>query len=159
MSCHFCWSTLLAACGCKMTGIDFLEAPIAIAKQKAQERKSTAVFLVRDALAMTDWRERFDNVVDSGLFHVFSDADRVRYAENLHAVLKPGGRLFLMCFSDEEPGTNGPRRVSKKELQEVFAKGWLFESIEPVRVEVRPEFKGLSEGGPHAWFAVLRRES
>jgi cyclopropane fatty-acyl-phospholipid synthase-like methyltransferase len=147
----------LAACGCKVTGIDFLEGPINIATQKALERKSTAVFLVQDALSMTDWRERFDNVVDSGLFHVFSDADRVRYAQSLHQVLKPGGRLFLMCFSDEEPGTNGPRRVSKKELNAVFARGWAIESIEPVRVEVRSEFKGLSEGGPKAWFAVVRR--
>ena len=29
-------------------------------------------------------------------------------------VLKPGGRLVLLCFSDEEPGTQGPRRVSKE---------------------------------------------
>ena len=149
----------LAACGCKATGIDFLEAPIAVARQKAQERKSTAVFLVQDALSMDDWRERFDNVVDSGLFHVFSDADRLRYAQSVHNVLKSGGRLFLMCFSDVEPGTQGPRRVSKKELQNVFTRGWVIESIDPVRVEVRPEFKGLSEGGPHAWFAVVRKVS
>ena len=152
-------SLFLAACGCKVTGIDFLEEPIRRATQKAIERGSTAAFLVRDALTMTDWHERFDNVVDSGLFHVFSDADRRRYAESLHSVLRPGGRLFLMCFSDEEPGTNGPRRVSKKELNDVFARGWAIESIEPVRVEVRSEFKGLSEGGPRAWFAVIKRQN
>ena len=112
-----------------------------------------------DALALKDLPELFDNVIDSGLFHVFSDEDRKRYVEGLASVLRPGGRLFLLCFSDEEPGTQGPRRVSKKELHDAFAQGWVIESIEPSRYEVRPDLKDLtfSEGGPRAWFAVIRR--
>ena len=97
----------------------------------------------------------------SGSFHVFSDGDRKRYAEALATVLKPGGRPYLMCFSDDEPGTQGPRRVSKKELHTAFAQGWDVESIEPTRVETRPDLKEFtfSEGGPKAWFAVIRRAS
>ncbi len=73
-------------------------------------------------------------------------------------MLKPGGRLFLGCFSDEEPGTQGPRRVSKKELQSVFAEGWSIESIEPTSAEVRSDVKAqFSEGGPKLWFVVVRR--
>ena len=88
----------------------------------------------------------------------FND-DRRRYVEGLATVLKPVGRLFLTCFSDEEPCTQGPRRVSRKELYDAFAKGWRIESIEPVQVEVRPDLKDLSfsEGGPKAWFVVVRR--
>jgi cyclopropane fatty-acyl-phospholipid synthase-like methyltransferase len=70
------------------------------AQRKAAERGVPATFLVKDALTLKDWTERFDNVIDSGLFHVFSDEDRLRYVEGLATVLKPGGRLFLMCFSD-----------------------------------------------------------
>jgi cyclopropane fatty-acyl-phospholipid synthase-like methyltransferase len=116
-------------------------------------------FLVKDALTLKDWTERFDSVIDSGLFHVFKDDDRRRYVEGLATVLKPGGRLFLMCFSDEEPGSKGPRRVSKKELHDAFIQGWNIESIHPSRVEVRPDFKefSFSEGGPKAWFGVVRR--
>ncbi len=149
----------LAGRGHKVTGIDFLEEPIKRAKRKAVERGLSATFLVKDALTLKDWSERFDNVIDSGLFHVFSDADRKKYVAGLATVLKSGGRLFLMCFSDEEPGTQGPRRVSKKELQEAFAQGWNIESIEPSRAEVRPDLKdfSFSEGGPKAWFAVVRR--
>jgi cyclopropane fatty-acyl-phospholipid synthase-like methyltransferase len=145
--------------GCKVTGIDFLEVPIQRAQQKAVQRGLSVTFLVKDALTLKDWSERFDNVIDSGLFHVFSDDDRLRYVEGLATVLKPGGRLFLMCFSDEEPGTQGPRRVSKAELNAAFSKGWSIESIEPARVEVRPDFKefSFSEGGPKAWLAVVRR--
>jgi len=148
-----------ASRGHKVTGIDFLEEPIARARRKATERGLSATFLVMDALALKDLPELFDSVIDSGLFHVFSDEDRRRYVEGLATVLKPDGRLFLLCFSDEEPGTQGPRRVSKKELDDALAKGWGIESIEPSRFEVRPDLKDLtfSEGGPKAWFVVVRR--
>jgi cyclopropane fatty-acyl-phospholipid synthase-like methyltransferase len=149
----------LAGRGCKVTGVDFLEEPIRRAMHKATARDLQVTFLVKDALTLTDWTERFDNVIDSGLFHVFSDEDRRHYVEGLATILKPGGRLFLMCFSDEEPGTQGPRRVSKEELHAAFAEGWSVESIEPVRLEVRPDLKdfSFSEGGPKAWFVVVVR--
>jgi 2-polyprenyl-3-methyl-5-hydroxy-6-metoxy-1,4-benzoquinol methylase len=149
----------LAGRGCKVTGIDFLDVPIQRAQRKAAERGLQATFLVKDALTLKDWTERFDNVMDSGLFHAFSDKDRLRYVEGLATILKPGGSLFLMCFSDEEPGTQGPRRVSKAELHAAFAERWSIESIEPVQVEVRPDLKDMtfSQGGPKAWFVIVRR--
>src|SRR5271157_6032177 len=109
--------------------------------------------LVKDALTLTDWTERFDSVLDSGLFHVFSDQDRRRYVEGLATVLKPGGKLFPLCFSNEEPGTQGPRRVSKQELHHAFASGWAVESIHPARLEVIPNLKDMqfSEDGPKVW--------
>jgi SAM-dependent methyltransferase len=145
--------------GCNVTGIDFIEEAINRAKRKAAGRGVSATFLVKDALTLTGWSERFDNVIDSGLFHVFGDEDRRRYVAGLATVLKPGGRLYLLSFSDEEPGAQGPRRVSKKELHDAFAAGWSVESIEPSRFEVRPDLKDLtlSEGGPRAWFVVVRR--
>jgi hypothetical protein len=65
-----------------------------------------------------------------------------------------------MCFSDEQPGAEGPRRVSRRELYDAFADGWEVESIDPARVEINPRFTAFSfgEGGPKAWFAVVRRE-
>jgi SAM-dependent methyltransferase len=148
-----------ASRGQKITGIDFLTEPIIRARKKAAERGVTATFFVMDALALKDLPEVFDSVIDSGLFHVFNDDDRKRYVEGLASVLKPGGRLFLLCFSDDEPGTQGPRRVSKEELHAAFAEGWGVEAIEPSRYEVRPDLKDLifSEGGPKAWFVMVRR--
>jgi cyclopropane fatty-acyl-phospholipid synthase-like methyltransferase len=87
--------------------------------------------MVKDALTLKDWSERFDNVIDCGLFHVFSDDDRKKYVDGLATVLKPGGRLFLLCFSTDEPGTQGPRRVSHDELHQAFADEWAIESIKP----------------------------
>ena len=147
--------------GNTVTGIDFLEEPIKRARRKAEERGVAVTFLVKDALNLADWSERFDNVIDCGLFHVFSDEDRNKYVAGLATVLKAGGKLFMVCFSDEEPGTEGPRRVSKVQLQNAFTHGWDIESIQPSRFEVRPDLKDItfSEGGPKAWFVVVRRNS
>lgn len=65
--------------GRKVTGIDFLAEPVERAKRKADERGVSATFHVMDALALKELPEVFDNVIDSGLFHVFSDEDRRRY--------------------------------------------------------------------------------
>jgi cyclopropane fatty-acyl-phospholipid synthase-like methyltransferase len=148
-----------ASRGHRVTGIDFLDEPIQRAKRKAADRGLSVTFLVKDAVTLKDWSERFDNVIDSGLFHSLSDEGRKKYVAGLATVLKPGGRLFLMGVSDEEPGTQGPRRVSQKELRDAFAKGWVIESIKPVRGEIAPNLKDFtfSEGGPKAWFAVVRR--
>jgi len=148
-----------ASRGHKVTGIDFLAEPINRAKQKAADRGLAATFLVMDALALDDQPQIFDTVIDSGLFHVFSDNDRRRYVLALATVLKPGGQLFLLCFSDLEPGTQGPRRVSRNEIEVAFAERWKVESIEPSTFEIRPDLKEMSfsEGGPKAWFVVVRR--
>jgi cyclopropane fatty-acyl-phospholipid synthase-like methyltransferase len=149
----------LAAQGHRVTGIDFVEEAIRRARRKAAERGLGVEFLVKDATKLGDWSERFDSAIDCGLFHVLSDDDRRRYVDGLAQVVKPGGRVFLMCFSDEEPGTEGPRRVSRQELYDAFATGWKVESIQPVQVEVNPEFTEVtfSKGGPKAWFAIVRR--
>lgn len=154
-------SLFFAGRGNTVTGIDFIEEPIRRAKRKSAERGLSVNFLVKDAMTLQDWSERFDNVIDSGLFHVFSDDDRKTYVAGLATVLKPDGRVYLLCFSDEEPGTDGPRRVSKRDLQEAFTQGWQIESIEPTQLAVRSDLEGFrfSPGGPKAWFAIVRRRS
>jgi cyclopropane fatty-acyl-phospholipid synthase-like methyltransferase len=146
--------------GHPVLGIDFLDGPIQEARRKAQDRGLNAEFLQMDALTLSTLDRQFDSVIDSGLFHVFSDEDRARYVAGLAHVTRPGGRLFLLCFSDEETGTQGPRRVSRKEIQDSFADGWTIEEIRSERFEVRPDLEDVSfsEGGPRAWFSVIRRE-
>ena len=149
-----------AARGHRVTGIDFVDEAIGRARRKAAERGLAVEFLVKDATTLGDWGERFASAIDCGLFHVFSDADRRRYVQGLARVLELGGQLFLMCFSDEEPGTYGPRRVSWQELYDAFADGWEVESIQSVRCELNPAFTEVtfSDGGPKMWLAVIRRE-
>ncbi len=151
----------LAASGLQVTGIDFVDEAIRLARRKAAERGLTVEFQVKDALTLGDWDRRFATVIDSGLFHVLSDEDRVRYVAGLTHVTEPGGRLLLLCFSDEEPGTQGPRRVSQREIRAVFDDAWTVEDIRARRADVRQDLEDVSfsEGGPKVWFAIVGRKS
>lgn len=153
MALHF------AASGHNVTGFDYLEEPIRRAQAKATDRNLAVDFRVADATKLRDWPERFHTIVDSGLFHVFTDDDRKQYVAGLAHVLTPGGKLFLMCFSDKEPGNYGPRRITREELHSAFAEGWAIESIEPTQFELNPKFTGaqFSPGGPKSWFATIKR--
>jgi len=121
---------MAARLGHEATGIDTAQTAIAIAQSKARDRGLTARFLVGDALRLSDLEERFDNVLDCGLFHVFDDGDRVQYVDSLRAVLPPGGHLYVLCFSDRQPGDWGPRRVTGDEIKASFRDGWQVEWIE-----------------------------
>ena len=145
--------------GHSVLGIDFTEVAIKRAKEKAQARGIHAEFLRMDALQLATLDRRFDNAIDCGLFHVLSDSDRIAYVAGLAHVLKPGGMLLLMCFSDEEPAGWGPRRITQDEIRQVLADDWTIQSIRPARFESNPHAGGnpYSEGGPKAWFAVILR--
>jgi SAM-dependent methyltransferase len=149
---------LAAALGLDATGVDTSPKAIAFAREKAAIRRLSARFLVADALALDGLNERFDTVLDSGLFHVFDDADRPRYVAALRAVLPSGGRLFLMCFSDRQPGTLGPRRVTRAEIEASFADGWRVDSIEPARFDVtEPSAAMFGSQAVEAWLAKITR--
>jgi ubiquinone/menaquinone biosynthesis C-methylase UbiE len=113
---------MLAINGCDVTGIDLVEDAISDAKAKAAERHVEVNFIVGDVLRMDQLFEEaeFDIVLDSGLFHAMTDDERPVFARQVYRVLRPGGKYFMMCFSDKEPGGNGPRRISKAEIEHTF---------------------------------------
>jgi SAM-dependent methyltransferase len=147
--------TLLAASsGADALGVDVSPLAVERARGKAAARGIKARFEVADALRLGDLGRGFDTIIDSGLFHVFDDDSRARYVASLASVLRPGGRLYLMCFSDAQPGTLGPRRVSQDELHSAFAV-WTVIAIEADAFEVNPGFFGATTA--QAWLATLSR--
>ncbi len=144
--------------GQPVVGIDFVEFPILEARRKAEELGLKAEFLQMDALKLTSLDRQFDSVIDCGLFHVLSDADRRSYIAGLAHVTKLGGKMFLMCFSDQEPVGPGPRRIRQDEIRAAFADDWTVESIRPAHFEPNSASQEkFVDGGPRAWFAVIRR--
>ena len=131
-------------------GID--SAPLAIqkAKEKAARRELPVHFLVLDARELSRLNRKFDTATDSGLFHTLSDEDRPVFVDNLAAVLSPGGKYFMLCFSDLEPPGYGPRRISEREIRDSFRDGWVINYIRPGTFEsrTRPE-------GPRAWLSSI----
>ena len=150
--------TLLAAArGAEATGIDVSARAIELAWAKAAERGSAARFETGDVLRLGDLGLTFDTVLDSGVFHVFDDEDRVRYVASLAAALRPGGHCYLMCFSDRQPGDAGPRRVSQGELRAAFGDGWAVTSIEAETFEVNRSVFDFTSA--QAWLAVIERRA
>ena len=131
---------------------------IGLARGKAAARGLSARFLVADALVLAALNESFDTVLDCGLFHVFDDADRPRYVASLRAVLPSGARLFLACFSERQPGTQGPRRVTRPEIEVSFADGWRVDAIEPARFDLTEGAAAIfGAASAEAWLARITR--
>jgi len=132
-------------------GIDFAPTAIRRAREKARERALPVRFEVASALELAELHERFDTITDSGLFHTFDDASRTRYADSLCAALRPGGQVYLACFSEQEPTDwGGPRRVTQAEIRETFGPPWEVRSIRAARFATRfPSVEG------RAWLATI----
>ena len=150
--------TLLAASsGADALGVDVSPLAVERARAKAAARGISARFEVSDALSLENLGLDFDTIMDSGLFHVFDDESRVRYVASLASVLRPGGRLYLMCFSDSQPGAFGPRRVSQDELRAAFAGGWTIIAIQPGAFEINPGT--FDTATAQAWLATVSRDA
>jgi cyclopropane fatty-acyl-phospholipid synthase-like methyltransferase len=143
---------MAAGLGLDATGVDSAPTAIALAEAKAKERGLAARLLVGNVLELSALGRQFDTVIDSGLFHVLSDDDRRLFVDNLRAVIPPGGRYFMLCFSDLQPGNMGPRRISQDEIRASFQDGWRIDSIEAATFEIR-----ISDNGALAWLASITR--
>jgi SAM-dependent methyltransferase len=145
---------LAAAHGADAAGVDISPLAIAQAREKAAERGLAVRFEVADALNLGQLRITCDTVIDSGLFHVFDDQERLKYIISLASVLKSGGTCYLMCFSDRQPGDFGPRRVRRDELTTAFGDGWTVTDIAAGTFEINP---GFGTTTALAWLATIRR--
>jgi SAM-dependent methyltransferase len=149
---------LLAARGHRVVGIDVAWEAIQRARARAAERAvaPAPAFVVGDALTapVAGAMGPFDVALDVGLFHALGDDEGPRYAASLAAAVRPGGRAFVICWSDRNPFGYGPRRVSRREIRATFraATGWRVDTIEPEELASR-----LPGRVVHAWLARLTR--
>jgi SAM-dependent methyltransferase len=149
----------LAARGHDVWGIDLVPRAIELARDKAMKRGLGVHFQVGDALKLDVLGRAFDTVIDCGLFHTFSDEERSMYVRSLARAVRPGGAAYLLCFSDQEPPGEGPRRVTQQEIIETFRDCWEVEAIQEARFQTA-EYAGaplFSPGGPKAWLVTVRR--
>ena len=134
-------------------GVD--SAPLAIqkAREKADRRGLQVHFCVLNALALSMLNRKFDTTTDSGLFHTQSDEDRPVFMDNLAAILSPAGKYFMLCFSELEPAGYGPRRITRREIQDSFSDGWSINYIRPAIFESRTRAEG-----PRAWLSSISKK-
>jgi SAM-dependent methyltransferase len=141
---------MAARAGCDAMGVDIAPSAICKADAKAAERGVKARFVVGDARDLASLGEQFDVILDCGLFHVFDDEDRGPFAASLGDAVRAGGVYYMLCFSENEPGDWGPRRVTQAEIRSAFAEGWRVDAIEhtDIYVTIRSE-------PARAWFATI----
>jgi 2-polyprenyl-3-methyl-5-hydroxy-6-metoxy-1,4-benzoquinol methylase len=142
----------LASQGFEVWGIDAAPSAIEKAKEKAKKRGVPINFLVSDALKLHLLQNKFDTIIDCGLFHVLSDEERPIFAASLSSALYPGGKYFMLCFSEHEPGSYGPRRVTQAEIRAAFSKGWKINYIREAEFETM-----LSGESVKAWLSAITR--
>lgn len=143
---------MCAALGLDATGVDLAATALRRAEDKARDRGLAVRFAQQDARQLAEFGETFDTVLDCGLFHIFDGANRATYVTSLGAALRPGGRYFMLGFSDRQPGNTGPHRLTRDEIVAAFAAGWRIDTVEPATIEITTDPAGI-----RAWFVAVTR--
>jgi 2-polyprenyl-3-methyl-5-hydroxy-6-metoxy-1,4-benzoquinol methylase len=133
-------------------GIDGASRAIEKARRKAAERGVAARFEVVDALDLSNIGRTFDTVIDVGLFHSFDDEQRLLWTKSLATVLAPGGRYFVVTFSDKVQFGGGPRRIRREEFADTFKVGFRVISVDESHLDSN---RAMSE--VPAWLATIER--
>jgi SAM-dependent methyltransferase len=147
--------TLLAASlGLPALGVDVAETALAMALEKWKERGGPAEFAAADALHLERLGRTFDTVLDCGLFHTFDGEEQRAYVASLAAVTEPGAALFVLCFREGAPETEGPHPVTEAELRAAFAPeaGWRLGELQKSQIEVT-----FDPGEFPAWLVTVER--
>lgn len=117
-----------ASKGLSATGIDASPAAIERARQNAQKAGVTVDFRVADATKLEGLEGKFDTVVDTAFYHVFTDEPELQnsYVRALHRATKPGARLYMYEFGDHTVnGFKMPRSMTADDFGGVLPDaGW-----------------------------------
>jgi 2-polyprenyl-3-methyl-5-hydroxy-6-metoxy-1,4-benzoquinol methylase len=141
----------LARRGFTVTGVDLAESAIEKATALSAE-----VRWLQDDILRTRVEEVFDFVFDRGCFHVLEPGDRPTYVSHLKRLVRPGGTVFLKCFSVDQPmhpEGRGPKRFSHRDIEDIFGADFEIERIHDT------VYQGTLETFPKALFVVMRRQS
>jgi 2-polyprenyl-3-methyl-5-hydroxy-6-metoxy-1,4-benzoquinol methylase len=142
----------IAQKGFRVTGIDSEPTVIAKAMLEAAARNVKVPFFAFDALHLGCLGMVFDTVIDTGLFYVYSDFEKKIFVNSLAQALKKGGQYHMLCISELEKGSFGPRRVTQDEIRSLFSGDWEIRSIKDARLDTN-----LEKGWCSAWLASIKR--
>ena len=114
------YSKYLARCGFEVTGIDFSETAIKIATKRFG--KESAHFKVGDVrhLKQVLGSATFDFILDYSLLHHISGEDVANYAGQFKDLLRPGGKLLLVCYSEADPRANQRASITGEKGNEMY---------------------------------------
>lgn len=161
----------LAERGYRVIAVDAAPTALRRARQLAAARGVSVEFSDVDLRQLPGIESRVDTVVDTGMLHILSATDQLRYTAALHRACRPGGVAHIFTMNDNHRNwhethpdwervhrwspTGGKQGVPESEIREVFATGWRMESLAETSMTVDVPHVGQRER--HFWLARLRR--
>jgi SAM-dependent methyltransferase len=122
----------LASRGYRVTGIDGAPTAIEQARERAAAKAVDVEFAVADATNLVDYKDRFDSVLDSALYHCLVEEQRHQYVAGLHAATKPNALFTLFCFADVD-GMPPQMAISQENLRDTLTPaGWSITDLRQV---------------------------
>ena len=164
-------ANFLASLGYDVIGFDVSGSAIATARERSSasdklrgdELRGKVDFVQTSAMTLEDaaMKDRaseiggFEVALDSALIHCLDDDAQRAYVDGLRTLMKPGGSLYVGCFSDGNPDPwQNPRRISEARLRTLLASqhGWSLTELREVWW-ARPSKSGGSGGAwTRAWW-------
>lgn len=142
------YAIALAELGFRMTGIDFSETAIDMARENARKRGVECRFITADVLDdLKEVDDTFDFTYDWELLHHIFPEDRETYVHNVSRLLNPGGRYLSVCFSEESDQFGGKGKIretllgtvlyfsSEGELKTLFEPSFSIEELTTVDIQ------------------------
>jgi cyclopropane fatty-acyl-phospholipid synthase-like methyltransferase len=140
----------LAQRGFQVTATDLSDTAIQKAQAIAKE-KGLDISWKQDDILNSNLAQKFDFILDRGCFHVFPPEQRQDYVSVVGNLIKPGGYLFLKCFSHLETREEGPYRFTSEEIQNIFGNSFKVHSVEET------VYQGTLAPLPKALFCILEK--
>jgi len=112
-------SIYLASKGFEVYGVDISATAVRIARERCHKRNVSCVYRVGDVL-QPPFRELFSFIFDRGCFHHLSNEDKLKYVDTVKKLLRPGGKFFLLCFSDKNPPFE--KNLTREDIQGYFGR-------------------------------------
>ncbi len=141
----------LAQRGFQVTATDLSGTAVNTAQGKAKA-KGLEITFIQDDILNSQLEQTFDFIWDRGCFHVFPPERRQDYVQVVDHLVKPGGYLFLKCFSHLQPSESGPYRFTPAEIKDIFSRQFNIDSI------VETVYQGTLDPLPRALFCVLAKQ-
>ena len=134
------YAVYLAERGFEVTGVDFSQTAIKIARENASRKGVKCNFFIADVVEGLDRVDQtWDFAYDWGLLHHILPERRQKYIENVYGILNRGGKYLSLCFSQQDTGFGGSGKFRESSLGTVL----YFSSEDELKGLFKPYFKIL----------------
>jgi len=138
----------LAKNGLSVVGLDPELNAVETARARAARESTEVDFVVGNGGHLTElFRDgEFDAVIDTGFFRTLSEPERHKNIQQVHRVLRNGGRYYLICFSEREYNESARKRLSPEDLRRALGADFRLNYVRDTVLD-----SGLNTGGAMAY--------